>query len=454
MTRTVPLLVLLAACGDPEKPELSDDLVGSCSYISSFTNDPECRDYLGAWTLAEAEADCTRKKSELVPGEGCPEADVLGWCLTDDDGAQLRIHVLGDDATKCGSSKTGCQFFGGGYWEPAEICGGEASDELIILDNVFPQPELICRDPLPGQPPGQSADGQVCTWQIISGATEEGRVYSDYASCDPVRIQRPYSPVPYNPLYDEPDARMDDAAYAEDVRWVQSQVKASACICCHDGSAPSGPSVFDLDAEGNMLNQFTNRGLAMGAGWINTVGFGAWPPEQNNGFERADLDDPTDSIFPTTDMARMIAIFAREAEHRGLSRADFADDTYGAGPLDVLRAYEPTACSAEEGIGADGLIRWLPGRARYVYVLEEGTVTPTVPPNLDTPEGTIWRLDLEPDAYPVASSTIRYGQVPDDMVQRFPADGTPPALEKGKTYYLYVSADVVYPITRCLFTAK
>jgi hypothetical protein len=453
--RHVALALALASCGDPERPQLSEIVVGHCEYISPFTNDPECRDYLGDWSVEDASADCTKLKSTFVADDPCPEADVLGWCLTDDDGEQMRIHVLGDDDKKCGISKTGCQFFGGGYWEAAPICGGDASDELIILDNVFPQAEHICVDPLPGSPPGQSEGGQVCTWQIISGATEEGRVYSDYASCEPVRIQRPYSPVPPNARYAEPDPRMDDPAYAADVAWVQDQLKSSACVCCHDGSAPNGPSVFDLDATGNMLNQFNDRGIAMGTGWISTVGFGAWPPEQNNGFERADLDDPHDSIFPTTDMDRMIGIFLREADHRGLKEADFASDTYGAGPLDVLRGYEPTACSADEGIGADGLLRWLPGRARYVYVLEEGTVSPTVPPNLDTPEGTIWRLDLQADAYPVASSTITYGEVPEDMVQRFPADGSPPpALQKGKTYYLYVTADIVFPISRCLFTAK
>jgi hypothetical protein len=454
MTRPlIPLVTaLLFACGDPERPILSDVLIGSCEYISSFTNDPECRDYLGAWTLEDAEADCTRLKSTLVPDEACADVPVLGYCLTDDDGAQLRIHILGEDDKKCGSSKTGCQFFGGGYWEPSEVCGN--TDELIVLDNVFPQAELICVDPLPGEPAGQSEGGQVCTQQIISGATEEGRVFSDYASCEPVRIQRPYSPVPPNDRYNTPDPRMDDPAYAADVEWVKSQLRSSACICCHDGSAPDGPSVFDLDSTGNMLNQFNDRGIAMGTGWISTVGFGAWPPEQNNGFERSDLDDPNDSIFPTTDMQRMIAIFTREAEHRGLTEAQFSNDTYGAGPLDVLRAYEPTECTGEEGINRKGELEWLPGRARYVYVLEADTIAPTVPPNLDTPDGTIWRLDLKPDAYPVASGSITYGEVPDTMVQRFPASGKPADLVKGKTYYLYVTADIVFPITRCLFTAK
>ncbi|MCB9683124.1 MAG: hypothetical protein H6733_16790 [Alphaproteobacteria bacterium] len=443
--------LLLASCGDPERPVLSDVLIGHCEYVSPFTNEPECRDYLGSWSAEDATADCTKLKSEIALDTACPSADVLGWCLTDDDGEQLRIHILGTDTSRCGSSKTGCQFFGGGYWDPSALCAGE--DELLVLDNAWPQPERVCMDPLPGEPPGQSEGGQVCTWEIISGATEEGRVFSDYASCDTVRLQRPYSPVPPNRRSLEADSRMDDTDYVADVRWVQSQLKSSACVCCHDRSAPSGPSVFDLDTEDNLFNQFNDRGIAMGAGWISTVGFGAWPPEQNNGFERSDLDDPNDSIMPTTDMDRMIALFEREASHRGMKRSDYAGEQYGAAILDELRLFRPSACTEDEGVGADGRLRWLPGRARYVYVLEADADTPTVPPNLDRPEGTLWRLDLKADAYPVGSESIVYGEVPSEMVQRIPESGKPPALRSGRQYYLYVTADITFPISRCLFTA-
>ena len=453
--RLVLSLLVLAACGEPAKPVLSDKLVGSCSYVNRFSNGPECRDYLGEWTVEEAEADCVQQKSTFVPDEACAVENILGYCLLDDpDGLQMRVTVEGDDVGSCKSNKTGCQFFGGGYWDPAPICQGDAADELIVNENVFPQPVQVCKDPLPGEPPGQSAGGQVCTWEIISGATEEGRKYSDYASCEVPRAQRGYSPVPPNARYNEPDPRMDDPAYVAEVDWFRSQMRSAACICCHDGSAPNGASVYDIDATGNVLNQFNDRGIAMGAGWISTVGFGAYPPEQNNGFSRSDLAHPNDSIFPSTDMARMVRLFTNEAAHRGITAAEFADDNYGAGPLDELRDYVPTACSSEEGIDKKGVINWLPGRARYVYVLEAGTITPTVPPNLDLPEGTIWRLDLKDGADPIPSGEITYGEVPPTMVQRFPASGAPQALEKGKQYYLYATADVLYPISRCLFEAK
>ena len=155
----LPVVMLLAfGCGDPERPVLSDVLVGHCEYISPFTQDPECRDYLGTWSVEDATADCTKLKSEFVVETACPEADVLGYCLTDDDGQQMRTHVLGDDPKKCGASKTGCQFFGGGYWDADEVCGGQ--DELIVLENYFPQPTLTCSDPLPGEPAGLSDDGK------------------------------------------------------------------------------------------------------------------------------------------------------------------------------------------------------------------------------------------------------------------------------------------------------
>lgn len=455
MHRLLALLpLLLTACPDPDRPVLSDKLVGSCTYVNRFSNGPECRDYLGDWTEEEAEADCVKQKSEFVPGAPCEVESVLGYCLLDDAGAQMRVSAIGDDPTKCGSNKTGCQFFGGGFWEPSEICGAEGADELVILENVFPQPKRVCVDPLAGEPPGQSEDGKVCTWEIISGVTEEGRRFSDYASCDPVRQQRGYSPVPPNERYNEPDPRMEDPAYVAEVDWLRGQIRAGGCVCCHDSEAPNGPAVFDADATGNLMNQFNNNGLAMGAGFISTVGFGAWPPEQNNGFARSDLEHPNDSIFPTTDMERMKRLFTAELAYRGLGEEDFAGLDYGAGPLDALRQFKPALCSPAEGIDASGTMHWKPGRARYVYVLEAGSISPTVPPNLDTPEGTIWRIDLPEDGDPLPSGSIKYGQVPSTMVQRFPADGAAPApLVKGRPYYLYASADVVYPISRCLFIA-
>jgi len=443
------ILFLLLACAT-QPIETRGESIGSCSYTSRFSGEPECRDFFDG-EVAVAEASCAKESATFAPGVACDVADALGTCTYEDDAIQIRATVEGTSSDTCGSNRFGCETFAGGFWDPSPACDG--AEEIVVLQNPFPLPERVCVDPIEGEPPGQSEDGQVCTWQMVSGATEEGRAYSDYAECDTIRRMRPYSPVPPNARAAEPDARMDDPTYVAEVDWVKGQLRSGSCDCCHSAKAPDGPSVFDVDFEGNIANQFNDRGLAMGAGWIPTIGFGTYEPEDNNGFERSSPENPNISIIPTTDQVRMMAFFEGELALRGRTRDEFANDVYGAGPLDEQLNYEPEACSEAEGVGSDGLLRWLPGRARYVYVLEVDAFAPTVPPNLDLPDGTLWRLDLPLDGDPVASETIVYGEVPATMAQVFPAEGAPVALETGKQYYLYVLADVLYPISRCVFTA-
>ena len=103
------------------------------------------------------------------------------------------------------------------------------------------------------------------------------------------------------------------------------------------------------------------------------------------------------------------------------------------------------------GREADGTILWMGGEARYIYVLEADAANPGVPPNLDEPEGTLWFIDVSSDDRALGCG-MRYGEVPDRGRQRVPADGAPPTLEPGETYYRYVLRDIALPITRCLFT--
>ncbi len=442
-------VLLLLSCAS-EKPVLQGEPVGSCSYTSPFSGDPECRQFYGA-DDAEAETICSKVDATYQAGVNCPAVESLGACYYESDGVQVVTTVEGDAADKCGSNRFGCETFAKGYWEPSAFCSG--SDEIVVASDPFPQPELVCVDALSGEPEGQSDGGQVCTWNVVSGATEEGRHFSDYVGCEAVRRQRGYSPVPPNALSEEADARMDDPTYVTEVDWVRSQLHSGSCDCCHSAAAERGAAIFDADFEGNLANTFNDRGLAMGAGWVPTVGFGTYPAEENNGFERSSPDNPYLSAFPTTDQARMKAFFEGELAHRGRTQEEFADDTYGAGPLDEQLNYVPERCSADEGVFKDGTFRWLPGRARYVYVLEADSANPTVPPNLDLPEGTIWRVDLPADGTPVSADAVKYGEVPGGMTQAFPESGAPAALVDGKDYYLYVSADVVYPISRCIFTA-
>jgi hypothetical protein len=148
----------------------------------------------------------------------------------------------------------------------------------------------------------------------------------------------------------------------------------------------------------------------------------------------------------------MAAFFEKELVHRGHSVAEYADWTPVPEVFYEQSIYKPSMCEAGEGVGADRTVRWAGGGARYVYVLEASAANPGVPPNLDLPEGTLWRLDVPPEGKPLASGEVRFGEAPEGMRQGFPLSGPPKELEPNKTYYLYVSADVMVPITRCLFT--
>ncbi len=451
----VLLSVLVGCSAEKEVPTVPEKVVGHCVYTNKFSSMEECRDYVGEWTDEAATEDCEEQASTVVLGSACNLEERLGYCfLGGEDERWTRISFPGVNAEKCGSMKRGCELFGGGVFDPAPVCGGKVEDMGGGTGlPTFQQPVLTCQDPKPGEPPGMSPGGQVCTWEMISGATEPGRSFMDYASCDRVRTQRPYYPVPPAENATREDARMKDPTYVAEVNWVRSQIEATACICCHSTRAPQGPSNWYVESPGNFINSFNPRGLAMGAGWINTVSFGAYRPEHNNGFSRASPERPNDSIFVTTDAARIARFFEAELAQRGYKREDFADDLYGGGPLDAQLRYRPTACELGEGVGADGTLTWRGGKARYVYVLEADATSPTVPPNLDLPEGTLWRIDVPSVGNPVASGTVRYGVVPTGMSQRFPESGPPAALTSGKTYYLYVLADIIIPITRCTFTA-
>ncbi len=439
-------------CGGGPVPELPGESLGRCEYVNGFSKRSECRDYFGEWSPEKMAEDCKGWGSTVQVGERCDTSVRLGFCVLKNEGLYTRVTLPGEDAEKCGSSRTGCEFFGGGVFDPAPVCGGAPEDFNLGLP-VFEQPELSCRPAKSGEPPGQSDGGQVCTWEMISASTELGRDFGDYASCDRVRTQRPYYPAPTEADAERDDERLKDPAYVADLDWMKEQIRASACVCCHSTRAPQGTSNWFLESPGNFLNSFYGSGLAMGAGWINSVGFGTYPPEAVHGFWRPTEEHPERSIVPTTDPERMVRLFERELGYRGLTRADFADQPYAAGPLDEQRFFRPAACAEGEGVDAQGAFKWKGGKARYVYVLEKDARSPTVPPNLDTPEGTLWRLDVPYTGVAIGQEALSYGVVPEGLIQKVPTSGPPPALVSGRAYYLYVLADVAVPMTRCLFVA-
>jgi hypothetical protein len=450
---SIPLLAV--ACKDsapdaPAAPAAPEPVIfGHCVYTNPFSKQEECREFHGsAWTEAEVAEECRAQSAEVEPG-ACGYEETLGSCVLQGEPEKV-VHVVmpGTDASLCSNQKLGCEVFAGGVFNAAGVCAESTGDTPENPNETpFQPPVLLCSDPLPGEPVGQSEGGKVCTWQMISGCTEEGRRFIDYASCDVVRTQRPYYPVPPGGDSKAPDPRLEDATYVADLAWVKSQVEAAACTCCHQNSVtPEGASVWDIEAEGNWVNTFSSYGLAFAGGFIDSSLLGAYPASENNGFARETTG------IPSTDPARMAAFFEKELAHRGVSVESFADWLPVPEAFYQQSIYEPLKCEAGVGVDADLTVRWAGGRARYVYVLEATAPNPGVPPNLDLPEGTLWRLDVLPDTQAVSSGEVVYGEVPSGMKQGFPLSGSPPALEPNKTYYIYASADVMLPITRCLFT--
>lgn len=459
LVTAVSVAALGLRCADEVAPApAAPAVLASCTYRNAFSMREECKDYLGAsWTVASATADCATS-SGTVRQSACAVPAALGRCLLNGAAPNAtRITFPGSDASQCAITRTGCSVFARGAFTPDGVCaeGGDAGapdaatgDASVPGAGVFLPPTQTCRAPLAGQPPGAGPGGQVCTWNAISAATEEGRRYDDYGSCDHVRTQRPYYPVAPGPARMGADPRMSDPTYVAELAWVKSQVESSACVCCHSTrTAPAGPSNWYVEAPGNWMDSFNATGLALGAGWVDSSTLGAYPAAQNNGFDR------TLSGIPSTDPARMQRFFERELAARGRTRESFAGTTPFGGPIYSQQVYRPTPCADGYGVGADGVVRWAGGPARYVYVLDEGSANPGVPPNLDLPRGTRWRVDVPPTGSPVASG-VPYGRVPAGATQRFPETGAPAALVPGTTYYLYVLLDVGVPVTRCLFTAR
>jgi hypothetical protein len=428
-------------------------LVGSCVYVNAFSKGEECKRYWGTdWTADSAATDC---QTGIIgdPGtfsteDACDYADYLGTCaIAADTPQESELVFPGTDAGQCAATQQGCEVFAQGVFTPGPICDGTVvGSGSGSGGGVFVQPYQVCKEPLAGEPAGQSANGEVCTWVLISGSTEEGRRYQDYGNCEDVLTQRPYYAAPPAGETASNDARLDDAAYMTEVAWAREQVAASACVCCHsEPLAPQGASQWYLEAPGIWLDSISDSGIAMMAGLADSTALGAFEPEENNGFDRSVVGTPT------TDNARMQALFLGEWARRGYTPEDAASIPAFGGPLVTQLEYVPQACDDTQGLGADGTLRWIGGDARYLYVLEANAANPGVPPNLDEPDGTLWLVDVPTASAPFASG-ITYGQVSGDMRQRIPA-GQAPALQSGTTYYLYVLADIGIPVTRCLFVA-
>ena len=78
---------------------------------------------------------------------------------------------------------------------------------------------------------------------------------------------------------------------------------------------------------------------------------------------------------------------------------------------------------------------------------------PWKPANLDKPEGTVWALYANPNDVAFASGTIEPGIIPENGYQSVPeAASTPPQLEEGKQYRLFVTLISRSNQSNCIFT--
>jgi hypothetical protein len=308
---------------------------------------------------------------------------------------------------------------------------------------VFIPPFVDCRPPLAGDST-TAPGGKVCTNVAISGATEADKAFEKYGSCDVVRTQRPYWPAPHAKTPDPMSPRLADAGFAAELAWAKAQVAATGCACCHDNRiAPRGASQWDISVSGNWLDTVSDGGLALFAGLADSTVLGAYPPSENHGFDRTAVG------LPSTDVERMTKLMLAELTYRGITEEQARGVPPFGGPIYENAVRPPTTC-AGEGVAPDGRVVWRAGQARYVYVLEAGSRNPGVPPNLDRPEGTLWRLDVLANAEALENG-FRYGTTPDGSFQVVPAAHPAPALDAGNTYQLTVLRDVGVTSTNCLF---
>lgn len=275
---------------------------------------------------------------------------------------------------------------------------------------------------------------EFCFWNANGGCVPAGERFDEHGSCETVRTQgipwtRPVRP----PSPAEP--RLSDPKFAAELEWVTEQVEACACVCCHDSDTGSA-NIYDVSDGASWVSAMTDRGLMMGAGRIDTTVLGAFPPDDNHGFDRYT------TVFPTTDVERFSQFFMDELAYRGVTEATIANTDPLGGPLTENMEEETQACRDGVGIDATGAIHWPGGEVRYAWVLEPGSANPGTPPNLDVPVGTIWQASVHHEDVGIKPGRLLYSAMPAGARQTYPlADEGAPPLEEGATYKLFLMPD-------------
>ncbi len=338
-------------------------------------------------------------------------------------------------------------------WAGYEIERPTDAMRVILDDTPFIEPQQVCVDASTLDVPegAELVDGQLCVWDLFSGAVPEGMNFSDVSSCEAPWTQGPPWFAQPTRVYESPSSLLNDDAWVAEATWVQSQIHATGCSCCHASSSGSGnTSGFDFDAPGVWTDSMTNSQLIMSTGYNDLHKlFGEVPAEQNHGFARSE------TLWPSTDPDRLKAFFDSEFARREGSQADIAASDAAFDALFGQVIADRSACVEEfEGVRADGTVYWNGDTpVRQVLVMEADAQTPAFPPNLDRPEGTLWALYVDFDGTPIENGALRLGDVPEGTTQKVPAEGPAPVLQDGVTYTIFASEDImVGRVLNCTFT--
>jgi len=341
-------------------------------------------------------------------------------------------------------------------WADYEITAPDAAARVWLDEEPFAQPERVCVDASTLDVPadaelesGPNGD-QLCFWDYFSGTVPEGMSFGDLSSCElPFTQGPPWWARPFR-RYESPSSLLNDEEWVTEADWVAAQIRAAGCSCCHSSVSGSGnTSGFDIDAPGVWTDSLETYMMPISSGEMELHRFfGRFEAEDNHGFGRVE------TLWPSTDPARLRAFFVSEFERREGTNADRAhaqsqfEALFGA-----VIAETPECVTQFEGVDGDGVLYWNgDDEVRQIWILEVGSESPGFPPTTDRPEGTLWTVYVDSNAAALPSGTVTLGTVPDGAVQMVPEAGAF-TLEDGASYKVYASTDMmVGKVINCSFT--
>jgi len=156
--------------------------------------------------------------------------------------------------------------------------------------------------------------------ELIEGATNgtcvpAGELFLDTYSC--VGVRGPGGDPSIEPS-SKPDVLDSGRLDNPDLAWVEEQMLACSCICCHNtpsqdehGPSGKGRSIWDVSFMPAWTDSATDDVVMRIAGIGSPVNAPQIPAEDNHGFSRG----PNGGL-PTTDLDRIAAFAERELERR------------------------------------------------------------------------------------------------------------------------------------------